>query len=266
MLAAIAAAVSAPALAQRARPRPADLGLVRLVARDYSFETPLRLPAGIVRLRLVNRGSEPHYASFYRLGAGKTARDFFAWRASRTRTPEWLTLRSGPAPVMPGDSSDLTVQLPAGHYIIICGYPGSEGTQHADRGMFRVVDAVPMRGGAGTLRRFPVAARTLRLRDSVFSLDQPVPAGWRAIAIENRGSTSEQVLIVRLPNGVSVDDEKRWFDEGFRTRRPGVPSGGALLVEPRERYVVTRNFAPGRYAVMSRHTGTWRSLLFVVGR
>jgi hypothetical protein len=132
--------------------------------------------------------------------------------------------------------------------------------------MFRVLDAVPVRATAARSARFPSVARTLRLTDSAISFDQPVPAGWRAIGIENRGSTSEQALIVRLPDGVSVEDELRWFDEGFRTARPGLPWGGALLVEPRERYVVTRYFAPGRYAVLSHLNGRWRSLLFVVGR
>ena len=119
---------------------PTAAPIVRLVARDYSFETPLRLPSGIVRLRLVNRGSEPHYAAFYRLATGRTASDFFSWRSSRTPAPDWLTVTSGPAPVVPGDSSDLTLRLPPGHYIIICGYPGRDGMQHIDKGMFRVLD------------------------------------------------------------------------------------------------------------------------------
>ena len=85
-----------------------------------------------------------------------------------------------------------------------------------------------------------------------------------AIGIENSGSAPEQALIVRLPAGVELTTEQRWFDDGFRSPRPGVPSGGALLVVPGEHYVVTRYFAPGRYAVLSNFTGKWRSLLFVV--
>jgi hypothetical protein len=248
------------------RVRSVNAPIVRLVARDFMFETPPRLPAGVVRIRLVNRGSEPHYASFYRLAAGRTATDFFAWRASRTPSPEWLTLASGPAPVAPGDSSDLTLRLPSGHYLIICGYPGKDGLQHLDKGMFRVLDAQPLLADGRGEARFPGVARTLRLADSGFSLDQPIPSGWRAIGIENRGSTAEQALIVRLPGGVDLADEQRWFDDGFRSARPGIPSGGALVVSPGERYVITRYFAPGRYALLSHLTGRWRTLLFVVGR
>ena len=253
-----------PATAQRRA--PAGPPIIRLVARDYSFETPVRLIFGVVRLRLVNRGSEPHYAAFYRLAAGKTASDFFAWRASRRPAPNWLTLSSGPGPVMPGDSTDLTLQLPPGHYLVICGYPGRDGVQHIDKGMFRVLDTQPPPRGRAPSAIFPDVARKIRLSDSGFTLEQPVSPGWRELGIENRGSTAEQALIVRLPAGVEIADEQRWFDEEFRRARPGLPWGGALLVSPGERYVVTRNFLPGRYAILSHLTGKWRTLLFVVGR
>lgn len=244
----------------------ASVPIVRLVARDYSFETPVLLSSGIVRIRLVNRGSEPHYAAFYRLAAGKTASDFFAWRASKRPPPNWLTLLSGPAPVVPGDSSDLTLRLLPGHYLILCGYPGRDGILHMDKGMFRVLDTQPPRSGRARAPIFPDVSRKIRLTDSGFSLDKPIAPGWREVGIENRGSTAEQALIVRLPAGVEIGDEQRWFDEEFRRARPGLPWGGALLVAPGERYVVTRNFVPGRYAILSHLTGKWRILLFVVGR
>lgn len=262
----LASVVGASSSAAQRRIETRDAPIVRLVARDYSFETPVRLSSGIVRIRLVNRGSEPHYAAFYRLAAGRTASDFFAWRSSRRPGPDWLTFTSGPAPVVPGDSSDLTLRLPPGHYIILCGYPGRDGLQHIDKGMFRVLDTEPARSGPARAAAFPSVTRKISLTGSGFSLDRPIQAGWRAIGIENRGLTAEQALIVRLPAGVEIDDEQRWLDEGFRRARPGLPWGGALLVAPGERYVVTRNFVPGRYAILSHLTGKWQILLFVVGR
>jgi hypothetical protein len=132
--------------------------------------------------------------------------------------------------------------------------------------MFRVLDARPPSGVRAPAPILPDVARKVRLSDSGFSLDQPMTAGWREIGIENRSSTAEQGLIVRLPAGVEIADEQRWFDEEFRRARPGLPWGGALLIAPGERYIVTRNFVPGRYAILSHLTGKWRTLLFVVGR
>jgi len=259
-----AAAGALPVAAQRAAANRAPI--VRLVARDYSFETPLWLPSGIVRIRLVNRGSEPHYAALYRLASGRTATDFFKWRDTRTPPPVWLAYASGPAPVAPGDSTDITLRIVPGHYMIVCGYPGRDNVQHLDKGMFRIVDTEPVRPGARSWGGYPTVARKITISESGFSLDRPVPAGWREIGIENRGTTVEQALIVRLPAGVEVADEQRWFNEGFSSPRRGVPWGGALLVVPGQRYVVTRYFEPGRYVVLSRLAGKWRSLLFVVGR
>ena len=252
-----------PVAAQRAAANRAPI--VRMVARDYSFDTPLRLPSGIVRIRLVNRGSEPHYAAFYRLAGGRTATDFLRWRASRSPAPDWLTVASGPASVAPGDSTDLTLRLPPGHYLVLCGYPGRDDVQHLDKGMFRVVDALPVRARSRRAAGYPTVARKISISESDISLDQPIPAGWREVGIENRGSTAAQGLIVRLPPGVEIGDEQRWFNDGFRSPRRGVPWGGALLLTPGEQYVVTRYFEPGRYALISNLAGQWRSLLFVVG-
>ena len=46
--------------------------LVRLVAHDYAFEAPARAAAGMVRIRLVNRGQHWHHALLVRLD-GTTA-------------------------------------------------------------------------------------------------------------------------------------------------------------------------------------------------
>lgn len=46
------------------------------------------------------------------------------------------------------------------------------------------------------------------------------------------------------------DEQQRWFAEGFRTARPGHPSGGVLELRPGERVVIALELRPGRYAVL----------------
>lgn len=242
--------------------------VVRLVAVNYAFQMPPHVMGGDVTVRLVNRGTEPHYAAFYRLGERRSVRDFLAWRASRTPPPSWLASLAGPAPVMPGDSTDLRMTLAAGRYVVMCGYPGASGRQHADDGMVRELMV-----GAARESRTPNGpngprARTgdarLVLGDSTFSLVARLRAGRRTLVVENHGAAARQALLVRLPEGVTLDDEKRWFDTGFRGARDGLPSGGALVVAAGGRAVVTRDFASGRWAVLSHLRGAWETLEFRV--
>ena len=234
--------------------------VARIVAFNYSFELPARVRAGRLTLRLVNAGGEPHYALLYRLADGKSASDFVAWRRDRGPLPAWLATRTGPAPVVRGDSTDLTLTLEAGRYLVICGYPSANQRQHVDMGMLKELEVV----GNGERGAAPAPTHRLTLTDSTFRLDPPVRAGRATIAIGNTGSAVKQALIVRLPDGVSLADERRWFDEQFRAARPGVPSGGALRLAPGEQLEVTRDFVPGRYAILSHATGPWQTLEFTV--
>lgn len=235
--------------------------VVRIVASEYAFSTARRVRPGTVSLRLVNRGREPHYALLFRLREGKTLRDFHAWRQQRTAPPAWLTTLTGPAPVSAGDSTEVQLTLEPGRYVVMCGYPAPDRTQHVDRGMFSQLDV-----SGDAARRTPVAlvARTLTLSDTAFTWDGPLsPGRWR-IAVRNVGTSVKQALIVRLPEGVTIGDEQEWFDGQFRGERPGRPSGGLLRLAPGDHYVMTQHFSAGRYVVLSHVGGSWQVLPFSV--
>jgi len=209
----------------------------------------------------VNAGKEPHYALFVRLTEGKHAADFLSWRRSGTALPSWAALVSGPAPVAPGDSTDVLLTLPAGHYVVLCSYPtGGGAQQHVDLGMARDLDVVDRHVDTAD----PPASITLELSDSAFRLSSAIHAGPTVVTVENRGTRVQQALITRLRDGVALPDELHWFDSGFHNRRPGIPSGGVLRVEPGERYLIRRTFTPGRYALLSHASGPWQTLEFVV--
>ena len=57
-------------------------------------------------------------------------------------------------------------------------------------------------------------------------------------------------LLVWLQDGRSLAAEKRWFEQGFRTARPGAPAGGVIELRPGERVWLTVDFVPGRYALL----------------
>ncbi|HEX8906638.1 MAG TPA: hypothetical protein VF771_17440, partial [Longimicrobiaceae bacterium] len=236
---------AAPA-ASPSTPRPP---LVRVVARNYAFETQASVPGGLVTLRLVNRGQEPHYARLLRLGPGRTLADFVALRQQGGRGAEWLVPAGGVAPVSPGDSADLTLTLTPGRYVLLCGYPARDGRPHMDLGMMRelVVGEAPR-----SPARQPREDVRLRVTDGSLQFSEPLAPGRHVVQVENDGSQTHQVLLARMPDGVTLADEKRWFDGGFRGERPGRPAGGVIELGRGQRVWLAMDFPPGRYALLCR--------------
>ena len=50
--------------------------VVTITAKDYSFDAPAEIPAGLTTIRLVTEGKELHHASLIKLDEGKTIDDF----------------------------------------------------------------------------------------------------------------------------------------------------------------------------------------------
>ena len=236
--------IALPSSAQQSVP------VVRLVAREYSFTAPGRIAAGLVRVRVVNRGTVPHYARLVRLDSAKTLADVNAWRRVGGRPPAWYVPVGGPAPIAPGDSAETAVVLSPGRHIVFCTYPMHGGTSvHLDSGMVRelMVDD----GRSATAPNASLASldadATLIVGEFGFSALPPLRAGRRQIRVTNGGRLAHQVLLVRLPAGVTEDDELAWFRGSYRTTRPGRPSGGLLEVKPRETSWFSVWLTPGRY-------------------
>jgi uncharacterized cupredoxin-like copper-binding protein len=226
--------------------------VARFVTREYAFTVPATLPAGLVRVRVINRGTLPHYARIVRLDSAKTLADFTVWRKSGTRAPAWFVPVGGPAPIAPGDSAEAAVVLAPGRHLVFCTYPMPGGTSvHVDSGMVREITVRPSGSAASpnaTIESLDSDA-TLIIGDYVFS---PITlrAGHERVRVTNAGNTAHQALLVRLPDGVKEGDELAWFRANYRTRRPGRPTGGSLEVKPKETSWFSVWLEPGRYLLL----------------
>jgi hypothetical protein len=226
--------------------------VARFVTKEYAFTVPATLSAGLVRVRVINRGTVPHYARIVRLDSAKTLADFNTWRKSGTRAPAWFVPVGGPAPIAPGDSAEAAVVLAPGRHLVFCTYPMPGGTSvHADSGMVREITVKPAASAASpnaTVESLDSDA-TLIIGDYVFS---PITlrAGLQRVRVTNAGNTAHQALLVRLPDGVKEGAELAWFRANYRTRRPGRPTGGLLEVKPRETSWFSVWLKPGRYLLL----------------
>ena len=224
---------------------------VRVVATDYRLTFPGEVSSGVRRLRLVNRGSEPHYAGIMRVDSGKTSRDFLAWRGTRDPRPGWLTPIGGIAPVQPGDSTDLVMPLEPGSYVVFCTYPSPDGTSHLMKGMVADMRVQP----SGSVRFEPLADAEVTLKENAVSAPAALTAGDRTLRVRNDGALLHQMLVIALPPGVTAAQEIAWFQNGSRGARPGIPSGGVLQLPAGETVFTTVSLRPGRYLLLCTVAG-----------
>jgi len=142
------AADTVPAAADVMRPaggRTPESGarVVALTARDYAFDAPARLAAGVVTIRLRNEGLEPHQAWLVRLESDAAIEEFFdALRSGRALPPAGRVV-GWPARADPGITSHTTVTLEPGSYLLVCPFSSEDGTSHVRKGMVRHLEVVP---------------------------------------------------------------------------------------------------------------------------
>lgn len=216
-----------------------------IVARDFTLEAPERIPGPLVRIRFENAGNEPHYVRFLRVRGDQTVDDFARWRQTRGPLPDWLSGAGGPGTIAPGESVEYAAELGLGRYIIMCGHPSPDGVQHVDKGMYRMTTVTFE--GAVTSR---LADTTVLLSEHALDVFGELRAGPRQLLIVNRGRTPHQALIVRLPDGVTAQQELDWFRKGSPGVRPARPVGGAIEVVPGSEARVSLTLSPGRYLLL----------------
>jgi hypothetical protein len=244
VLVAAAAAACAKKQEQAAAPAPPT---VRIIAADYAFTAPDTIPAGVVDVRLVNNGPSLHHVQFVRLGEGKTVDSLLAAMRHPGPPPAWATLVPGPNPPVPGDSSELVTDLPAGNYAMICVVPDSMGVPHVMKGMFRPVVAVAQ---GGTPAVEPTADIQVDLVDYGFNLSKDITAGRHTLRIVNTAAQPHEMFIARLDSGATAQQLVQYVETGMHGRPPALPLGGASGMMPGAHADFTLDFTPGDYALL----------------
>lgn len=224
--------------------------LVVIHARDFAFELPDTVPAGIVRIRLVNDGTKPHHAVLTRLADGQTGASYLsaitAWMGGGP-FPGPGDDPGGPGLVMPGDSADVVLTLAPGRYLVACYMTSPEGVPHFAKGMSREFEAVTMPGSQPIAP--PAADLTVELMDYTFRLSGPLTPGKRWIHVVNRGPQEHELQLARLLPGHTREEALAWLKD-----RQGPPplrfEGGLVGISAGRDGYLRRTVVPGDYLLL----------------
>ncbi|MBO0884472.1 MAG: hypothetical protein J2P17_29895 [Mycobacterium sp.] len=105
--------------------------------RDFTFDLPATLPAGVATYAVVNSGPQMHELNVLKLAPGKSAQDVVDWETTPTGPPPFEAV-GGMNAFSTGGSGYMTVDLESGSYVAICNVPDpASGIAHAHLGMIR---------------------------------------------------------------------------------------------------------------------------------
>ena len=246
----LAALLSSAAGAQQppAAPSRATVPVVTVTARDYAFDAPDTLAAGLTTLRLVNRGPELHHVQLLRLDGGRTLADLMTALKAGGAPPTWMHDVGGPNAPVPGGQAEATLELTPGRYVIACFIPSPKGPPHIVKGMARELIVAPAARTAAAAR----AARphaVLTLTDYRFDFSRPLTAGRQLVRVRNTAQQSHEVLFVQLAPGKSAHDFAAWAEQ-MAGPPPGQPVGGTTAIARGGWNDVSLDLAPGDYALI----------------
>jgi hypothetical protein len=236
---------AAPAGSFRA---PAGANVVTVIARDYAFDVPERIPAGLTTIRLVNKGPDLHHVVLIRLEAGKTMGDLFAAMKGDGPLPAWATSVGGPNTPVPGGESNATFELAPGSYAMICVIPAPDGQPHVMKGMAKAITVVPVARPVASVAA-PEYDATMTLSDYAFDFDRPLRAGAQRLRVLNAGTQGHEFVLVRLAPGKTPMDVVQWVEK-HDGPPPGAPMGGITDVVRGTATYVDLDLEPGEYGLL----------------
>jgi hypothetical protein len=218
-------------------------------AIDYGYTLPDTIAAGPVTLVMRNTGKEAHHAQLLRLNTGVTLDQFTAaLQQGEGPALALVSFLGGNGALDPGpNSEEVTVDLPAGSYLVICFLTGPDGIPHFAKGMLKPLTVTAATSTAPAVQPNPRV--TVTLRD--FDFDTPsdtLPSGKNTWRIDNKGPQPHEIQVAKLPSGGSSDDIMKFFS----VPPAGPPTfqsvGGFQGIDANNGGFLSLDLTPGQYA------------------
>jgi len=221
--------------------------VITVVARDFAFQAPDRVPAGMATIQLQNRGQALHHLSLARLDEGKTLDDVYAALRAGGPPPAWIHEMGGPNAPDPGSDSNATLFLAPGNYALLCWVDMPDKVPHVMKGMAKMLTVTPAPVPAAATT--PSGDITMRLNDYSFTLSTPITRGKHTIRVENLAAQSHEVELIKLAPGKTANDLMAWM-QTMQGPPPASAIGGIAGMARGEVQAFTHDFTPGTYVLI----------------
>jgi len=220
---------------------------VTVTAKDFAFDAPAQIPAGVVTLQLQNQGKEIHQAMLVKLDSPKTEKELLAAMKEHGPPPALMKWVGGPNAAAPGGQANATSVLEPGQYAYLCIIPSPDGVPHLAKGMVRSFEVTSAPSGAA--KNLPETDVTIKLKDYDFESSEPLTAGKQRILVENAGPQVHELVLVKLMPGKTIQDFAGWT-ETMKGPPPAMPVAGVGALENGMRTSFTADLTAGEYGLI----------------
>ena len=221
---------------------------ITITARNFAYDAPDTVSAGMVTIKLVNQGPDLHHVQLIHLTDGKTAADLEAGLKTMkpgSPPPPWAHDVAGPNSPVPGGEQSIMEQLAPGNYAIACFIPGADGVPHVMKGMIRPLTVTPATTAAAPA---PTADINVTMTDYAWQITPEITAGKHIIKIENAAEQSHEMFIAMLAPGKKPGDLATWVEKQVGPP-PGKPIGGISGMAKGAVVYLPVDLEPGEYGI-----------------
>jgi uncharacterized cupredoxin-like copper-binding protein len=232
----------------------AKVPVVTVHAKEFAFDAPKTIAAGMTSFRLVNDGKQLHHLTIMKLEKGKTLADLQAAMKNPGPPPTWLVSVGGPNAAVPGGSVEATLNLEAGNYVMACFIPSpGEAVPHLMKGMIQPLTVTAAGGVTQAGAAFaptPTPDVHLVIKDYGFAFSKPLKAGKTVVHVMNQGPQEHEVIFIKLAPGKHISDFNTWATTGgMKGPPPGMPVDGMAGMANGRTGIFTANLTPGTYGL-----------------
>jgi hypothetical protein len=241
---ATAAPVAPPVHAERVVNRT-----VTVTAHDFAYTgLPVHAPAGWLTFRMANAGHELHMFATASVPRGYTASSLEA-ALLRGTLPKDLVIKEwgGPNAVAPGDTTTVSMFLPAGAYVVGCFVESSDGKVHVAKGMMGSFDVV---AAADTGAPPPSEQRILLSTYKIAMLGAPPHPGMHTFLVRNTAKETHDLVILKVLPGHTVAQALTWFAKLPPGAPAALPVGGTTGISTGRPVLVPARLTPGQYVLV----------------
>lgn len=258
---------------------------IEVIAEDFALSAPDEIPSGWTTIRFRNEGAEPHFVLVSRLPEGKTIDDYEndlssefnrAWHAVRDgemsqdeamgelmgSLPEWfagLEFLGGTGITAPELTTETTLNLEPGNYVLECYMKTEEGEFHYMEGMIRPLRVTDTRSDAVP----PEADIRITLSNFEMEIEGEMTPGRHVVEVHIEENPEEgfghNVHVARMEPDTDVSEVVQWmnaFDlNGLTIPAPVTFIGGVQIMPAGHTAYFTVDLETGRHLFLSEYTG-----------
>lgn len=258
---------------------------ITILAEDYAFQAPDVIPQGWTTIEFSNEGNEDHFLLIAKPPEGKTFDDYASgvlipfndvWYALRddgisqedamgklgADLPEWfwaVEFIGGTGIIPAGATTQITLNLEPGSYVIECYMKNEDGELHNVEGMMRELTVTESPSEASP----PNADIAITLSNFEMMIDGDLKPGKHSFSVHVAEHPEQgfghNVHVARVAPDTDVREVQRYMNfmevDGLQTPAPVQFIGGMHIMPQGNTGYFTAELESGRYLFISEYTG-----------